>query len=187
MRHPHSTAIWMTALSAATVTACIVAYVSGENSRSLVLIAAQAAATIGAVSLLVSVLVASFLTRLNLAFRSSPAGQGDGAACLDRRREVLDERLNIDEPRLCSQYMIPCTCWSLCGGSGDENCDSGAMSPGVRRLIRIRSQRSDANDLRVVHRKGRDSCSFRFGSSFARSVSPVGVAPNFSDSGVARR
>jgi hypothetical protein len=187
MRYPHCTATWTAALSAAIGTGCIVTFLYGENPRSLVRIAAEAAAAIGVVSLLVGLLVVYFLTWMNLAFRSSPAGQGDGAACLHRRREVLNERLNIDEPRLCSQYMIPCTCWSLCGGSGDEDCVSGAMSPGARELLRIRSPRSDANELRVVHRNGMDSCPFRFGSPHARSVSPDGVAPSSSDLGMAPR
>jgi hypothetical protein len=187
MRYPHGNATWMVALSAATVTVCIVAFLAGENSRSLVLIAAEAAATIGVVSLLVSVLVDNFLERLNLALRRSPAGQGADAACLRRRRDVLDERLDVDEPRLCSQYMISCTCWSFCGGSGNEICASGAMSPEARKPFRIRSPRSEANDLRVVHRNGMDSCPFRFGSPFARSVSLDGVPPNSFDSGMAPR
>jgi len=123
MRYLHSTATWTAALSAATGTGCIVALLFGANPRSYLLIAAEAAAMIGVVSVLVSVFVHYLLARrqppIKLSLWGAPGNQpaGDGVACIRKRREVLDERLNIDEPRLCSQYMIPCTAWSFCAAS----------------------------------------------------------------------
>ena len=191
MRELHRTATWTAALSAATGTGCIVAFFSGANPRTYVLIAAEAAATIGVLSLLLSVLVVYLLTRArsgtNPAVRSSPACQADGAACSHKRREVLDERLKIDEPRQCSQHIIPCTCWSLCAGSEGERSVGEGTSPAARKPIGVRNVLFEAKELPAVHRNGMDNCPFRFASPLARSVSPDGVAPNSSDYGKATR
>ena len=173
MRNLHRIAIWTAALSAATAAGWIVAFLSGANPRSHVMIAAEAAATIGVVSLLLSVLVACFpaLRRsgINLALWGSRGDQqaGDGVACLRKRGEVLDQRLNIDEPRLCSQYMIPCTSWSFCAGSEGKSSVGEGTSPAAQKLIRVRNILSEAKGLPVVHRNGMDSCPFRFASPYA--------------------
>jgi len=193
MRYLHSTATWTAALSAAMGTGCIVALLSVTNPRSYYLIAAEAAATIGVVLLLVSVFVLYLLKwrqpRIKLSLWGSPGNQpaGDGVACIRKRREVLDERLNIDEPRLCSQYMIPCTAWSFCAGSEVKSFVGEGTSPSAQKLTRVRNLLSEAKDLPVVHRNGMDRCPFRFASPLARTVSADGVAPNSSDSGTATR
>jgi hypothetical protein len=114
MRFLCGIAILTAALSAALATGCIDAFLSGVNARAQILIAAEAAATIGVVSLLVGVLAVYLLmrqqARTRLALRGARDAAGDGVACMHKRREVLDRRLNIDEPRLCSQYMFRCTC-----------------------------------------------------------------------------
>jgi hypothetical protein len=194
MHYLNSTATWTAALFAATGgIGYIVAFLSGTNPRSYVLIAAEAAATIGVVALLVSVIVVFFLTRresgVNQTLRGSPGDQpaGDRVACLRKRREVLDERLNIDEPRLCSQYMIPCTSWSFCAGSDGEGSGREGTSPAAQKLVHVHNLLSETKDLPVVHRNGMDSCPFRFTSPLARSVSLDGVASNSSDFGTAPR
>jgi hypothetical protein len=200
MRTRHSIALGTAALSAATATGCTVALLSGANPRSHVLIAAEAVATIGVVSLLVGMLVAYLLTRRQS--RLKPALQGahdrlpadDCAACLHKRREVLDERLNIDEPRLCSQYMIRCTCWSFCAGSEGqssiaeaERCVAESASPAAQELIRMRNRLVQAKVLPLLHRNGMDNCPFRFTSPYARSAPADDLAPDSPESGTAAR
>lgn len=193
MRYLHSTATWTATLSAATGTGCIVALLSGVNPRSYFLIAAEAAATIGLVSLLVSVFVLYLLTRRQPRIKLSLWGAlgnqptGVGVACIRKRREVLDERLNIDEPRLCSQYMIPCTAWSFCAGSEVKSFVWEGTSPAAQKRNRVCSLLSEAKGLPVVHRNGKDRCPFRFASPLARSVPTNRVAPQSSDSGTATR
>jgi hypothetical protein len=63
MRKPHGIAIWTAVLAIATATGCIVAFPSGANPQSHVLIGAEGAATIGVVSLLLGVLVVYLLAR----------------------------------------------------------------------------------------------------------------------------
>jgi hypothetical protein len=184
MRKSHNIATWTALLSIVTATGCIVAFPPGANPQSHVLIGAEAAATIGVVSLLLSVLVACFpaLRRsgINLALWGSRGDQqaGDGVACLRKRREVLNQRLNIDEPRLCSQYMIPCTSWSFCGGSKDKSSAGEGTSPAAPELVHVRNLPSEAKGLPVVHRNGMDNCPFRFASLCAGSASADCVAPN---------
>ncbi len=205
MRTRHSIALGTAALSAAAATGSVVAVLSGASSRSHVLIATEAVATIGVVSLLVGMLAAHLLTRrqsrLKPALRGAPGNPpaDDCAACLHKRREVLDERLNIDEPRLCSQYMIRCTCWSFCAGSEDqrsegqrsiagaERCLAESTSPAAQELIRMRNRLVQANVLPLVHRNGMDNCPFRFTSPYARSAPADGLAPDSSASGTATR
>jgi hypothetical protein len=173
MRYRHRIAILTAALSAAIATGCIAAFLSGANPRSHVLIGAEVAATIGVVSLLVSVLVAYLLMRrqprIKLTQRSAPdkLPASDCIACLDKRREVLDQRLNIDEPRLCSQYMIVCTSWSFCAGSDGQSSAGEDTTPAAPELIRERNLLSQAKGLPVVHRNGMYNCPFRFASPYA--------------------
>jgi hypothetical protein len=193
MHYLYSTATWTAALSAATGTGCIVALLSGANPRSYFLIAAEAAATIGLVSLLVSVFFLYLLTRRQPQIKLSLWGAlgnqsaGDGVACIRKRREVLDERLNIDEPRLCSQYMISCTAWSFCAESEIKSFVWEGTSPAARERNRVCNLVSEAKGLPVVHRIGKDRCPFRFASPLARLVRVDGGAQNFSNSGTATR
>ena len=193
MRYLRRTATWTSVLFAMTVTGCILTFLSEANPRSDVLVAVEAAATIGVISLLVSALVVFFLTLrrpgINQVIPGSPGDQlaEDDAASLRKRREVLDGRLNIDEPRHCSQFMIPCTCWSFCAGSEGKNPVWEGTSPAVQKSIRVRKLLSEATDMQVVYRNGADSCPFRFASPLARSVSANGVASNSSDFGTAPR
>jgi hypothetical protein len=177
MRYLHSVAIWTAALFAALATGRIVALLSGADARAHVLISAEAAATTGAATLLLSVLVVYLLTlrqpRLKLtpwgATRKLPAG--DCAASFHKRREVLEQRLNVDEPRLCSQYMIACTAWSFCAGSELKGSAREGTPAQAQKLIRMFELPPQAQGLPLVHRSGMDSCPFRFASPCARSAS----------------
>ena len=88
----------------------------------------------------------------------NPGLAGAAAASLEKRLEVLDKRLDVDEPRLCSQYHVACTCWSFCGGAEEKAGAAEATSPA--------SGPPAINDagLPVVQRSGMDSCPFRYGS-----------------------
>ena len=137
-------------------------------------IAAEAAFGIGLASLLAGVLVVYLVIRrqskINPALMHSPGDRpyGDGIASLQKRREVLAERLDIDKPHVCSQYMIPCTSWSFCASSADKNPDGKGAPPTVQRLVPMRDLLSKVNGLPVVHRSGMDDCQFRFTAPFAR-------------------
>ena len=174
MRYLHSIANWTAALCAASGVACIFAYMSVTGSRTYALIAAEAAATIGVVSLLVSVLTVYLLMRRQSAVISVP-GRASGerwhseSTARDRaRREVLSGRLDIDEPQVCSQYMITCTCWSFCAGSDGETPPCVEPLSAAKKAVPMRNLLSKVNGLPVVRRNGKDSCPFRFTSPFAR-------------------
>ena len=179
MRYLHDAATWVAALSVATGIACIIAFLYGTNPQSDALTTAEAAAAIGGISLLVSILVVNFPTQRR-------AGPGDslderqagyGEVSWYKRRELLVERLNIDEPRLCSQYIIPCTCWSFCAESNVIGSAGNGESPAVQKNSLPASPLSAAHCLRVVHRDGMDSCQFRFASPLARPVPNDGAMP----------
>ena len=184
IRYLHSIANWTAAVCATLGIACVFAYTSAANSRSYVLIAAEAAATIGVAALLVSVLVVYLLIRRQstiIAASSSTPGDrsaGDCVACGHERREVLNDRLDIDEPRVCSQYMIACTCWSFCAGSKHENAPCAETLAAAGRTVPMRNLLSKVNGLPVVRRNGMDNCPFRFASPFARLGRADGDVPN---------
>jgi hypothetical protein len=177
MRYLHSVAIWTAALFAALATGRIVALLSGADARAQVLISAEAAATTGAASLLLSVLVVYLLTRRQPRLKLAPWGAtrklpaGDCDAGFHKRREVLEQRLNVDEPRLCSQYMIACTAWSFCAGSEGKDSAGEGTPAQAQKLIRVFELPPQAQGLPLVHRNGMDNCPFRFASPCARSSS----------------
>ena len=161
---------WTAALCAVTAAGSIVAFLCGANPRSYMLIAAEAVATMGVFSLLSSVLAAEFLARRRTAgdlavwASSDQPRSADCAACLSKRREVLDQRLNVDAPHLCSQYGVACTCWSFCASvedAGKRSAAEGAASPALA-PERARTLSREAQGLPLVHRSGMDNCQFRF-------------------------
>ena len=193
MRYLLSIAIWTAALCAATAAERIIAFLSGANPQSQSLIAAEAAATIGVVSLLLSVLVLYALARRQPRLKLAPWGAdgdlpaGDWVARLHKRREVLDERLNIDAARLCSEHMVACTCWSFCAGSKGKGAVGEDTSPAAEKIIRVRDLLPQTQALPLVHRNGMDSCPFRFASPYAHRAPAAGVALNSFESGTATR
>jgi len=163
---------WIAAFSAAAATGCIVALLFGANPRSYVLLAIEAAATLGVAGLLFSVLVSRLLelwrtrNKLTLWISAGVQEAGDRFASLRKRLEVLESRLDVDEPHLCSQYSLACTCWSFCGGLPRNKAllEAPVLAP-VRMPLRAGQALSEVRFLPVVHRKGMDSCPFRFESS----------------------
>ena len=73
--------------------------------------------------------------------RDVVAPSGLDETSIDARQQVLDQRLDIDEPRLCTQAKKPCTMWSLCGSEAATG--AGAAQPIV--LLR-RSEMPQAKD-----------------------------------------
>jgi hypothetical protein len=191
MRYLLGIAIWTAALSAATATARIVAFLSGADPLAPILSVAEVAAIVGVALLLLGAFAVYLLTQRQL--KLAPWGvrgdlpAGDWAACLHRRREVLDQRLRIDEPHLCSQYLIACTCWSFCAGSKGKGALGEDTSPAPGRIIRVCDLLPQTQALPLVQRNGMDSCPFRFASPFARRVPAYAVALNSFESGTAAR
>ena len=170
------------ALCAVTAAGSIVAILCGVNPRSYVLIAAETTAVMGVLSLLSSVLAVEFLARrraardLGMWVSSDQPRSVDCAACLSKRREVLDRRLNVDAPHLCSQYGVACTCWSFCASAKDTSkrsdeagASSPAQTPGLTRKLP-----PEVRGLPVVHRNGMDNCHFRFVPLFAAADARAG-------------
>lgn len=95
--------------------------------------------------------------------RDTPADLVALRASMRKRREVLDARLAIDEPHLCSQYLIVCTCWCFCESKARHSARDFA------------SFKSEA--MPVVYRSGMDSCPFRFAGHASPPVPVDGTAP----------
>ena len=161
---------WAAALCAVAATVSIVAILCGASPRSYVLIAAEAVATMGVFSLLSSVLAVEFLARRRTArdlamwVSTDQPRSVDCAACLSKRREVLDRRLNVDAPHLCSQYGVACTCWSFCASAGrtGERSPAAGASSRAQTPERARAVSPEAQGLPLVYRSGMDNCQFRF-------------------------
>lgn len=193
VRVPRRFGLSPAALCAAAIAGCVVAVLGAANARSYGQSETAAAAAIAAAALLVSVLVAILMARRKsraeaALWRSAGEQQaGDEAASLRRRRAILEQRLHVDAPHLCSQYAIPCTCWSFCASTqensaADENELAAGQAP-----ARVRKLAAAAQGLPLVHRSGMDSCPFRFASLGAPSASADDAAPDFPAAGAARR
>ena len=188
MRYLFSIAIWTASLSAATATARIVAFLSGVDPLAQILRVAEGAALAG-----LALLLAAFAVRLLTRRRLKPAPWGtpghlpaaDWVSCFHQRREVLDQRLKIDEPHLCSQHLIACTCWSFCAGSNANAAAAGDTAPASECIIRVRKLLPQTRALPLVHRIGMDSCPFRFASPFSRRAPAYAVVLNSIESGAA--
>jgi hypothetical protein len=146
-------ALWGTALVAVFVTD------SSPHQYSYSLTGASVAAMLSVASLVLSLFTLCRAAEKNLqvltrrAQDSSPERQGAGEASM-LRSVVLNERLDIDPPHLCSQYAVACTCWSLCG--------AGPEKDGVARP-------ADAA-MPIVHRSGKNDCPLRFAAAAARQA-----------------
>jgi hypothetical protein len=140
-------------------TGLIVLFVFGQGPRASLTTEAAVAAAMSIVLLLLSVLVAQPFAAgwfgRSRAHRSRRCGQcnSETVCSARKRREVLESRLHIDSPRVCSQHVIVCTCWSLCGSVPPEEKIFG------------RDTRSEAGMLLSVRREGKDDCPFRFSAS----------------------
>jgi len=177
MRGLHTSAIWTAGLSALTGTGFVAAFLSSRNPQPYLLTVAAIAATIGLVSLLISVVMVDvlagrqFKSEVHLAQAGLPGNESarGEAAHFQERLQVLNKRLDIDEPRLCSQYLIPCTCWSFCAVSPNrDSIPCGPLRP-AQELRLVEGPVAEQNGLPIVCRTGKDNCPFRFASSAART------------------
>ena len=138
MRYPEKIAMGIALFSALCGTAFIAVSVFGRGPHESLMTEGAVAAAMSVLSLLVSVLLVNPL--------SKPPG---------RRRELLQTRLHIDPPRVCSQHAVACTCWSLCGGPPESLPPLGEDGSG-------RQSSSEAGRVLSVRRRGADDCPFRF-------------------------
>lgn len=82
------------------------------------------------------------------------------------RRELLNERFQIDEPRICSKREMPCTCWSFCGGDPDLNADPNVVKSPVKiaslKHISMLGEKAEfeVDSLPVVNRSHVTDCPF---------------------------
>jgi len=186
--------IWTAGLSAATAMGCVVAPLGGVSPRSYLLFTAETAAAISVASLLLGVLLAWFVRRRQAGIkRTMPSPDRkvqqhvDPAGCMRKRREVLDQRLAVDDPRLCSQYTIACTCWSFCADSASRRAVGNSDSSAVPAIDLERIPQAQGKGLPIVQRSGMDNCPFRFAAHIAGSVRADRVKLKSSDTGTAAR
>lgn len=178
MRGLQATAIWTAGLCALAGTGFIAAFLTGGNPQQHILTAAALTAAIGLVSLLIGVAIVHvfagrrFESRMYLLQPCFPGNEHAKreAAGFRERLQTLKKRLDIDEPHLCSQYMIPCTCWSFCAGSPDRKSVSAATSPARQQFRSLQDPDADQNGLPIVWRTGRGDCAFRFTSAATQPV-----------------
>lgn len=87
-------------------------------------------------------------------------GEGQEWAELNIRREILDDRLQVDEPRICSARGTPCTCWSFCGGDPDLNKTHHIAAPSnAAEAANVQPHRNDAA-IAVIDRSKVTDCPF---------------------------
>jgi len=166
MRTVHRAAIRIATLCAAIGATCIVALLCGANWQAPILVAANVAVAIAVGAIFASVLALVHSTRQwpGTNWASANARAHEGADSSRWRRAVLEHRLDVDEPRLCSQYAMRCTCWSFCGGTANERLAARATVPGEQQPDSRSSPRSQAHSLPIVRRSGMHNCPFRFKS-----------------------
>ena len=119
---------WIAALSALVGTALVLILLYSAKNQTYLLTGMESTALIGMAALILNVLL-DLIKRdhqLHAIQTNSPASRQamveSEEASIALRRKVIDERLQIDDPRLCSEKKIFCTCWSFCGG--DTGLDS---------------------------------------------------------------
>lgn len=170
MRCLHSAANWTAAISTSAAAGCILVFLASANPPPYMLAAAETAAAIGMLALLLSLLALQLSVWRRIRGHPPPrrslarARAGTLDPDLHRRLEVLDRRLDIDESRLCTQYRIPCTCWSLCAGSEDRRRAAEGAAPAAPEGLRLNHALAEEADAPPVHRSGMDDCPFRFAS-----------------------
>lgn len=173
MRGLQATAIWTAGLCALASTGLIAPFLSSGNAQPYILTAAALAAATGLVSLLIGVAMVHLFAGRRFesgTYLMQPCFPVDEqaereAARLRERQQILEKRLDIDDARLCSQYMIPCTCWSFCAGSPDRNFSSAATSPATHRHRSLQNPDAEQDGLPIVYRTAREDCPFRFASA----------------------
>lgn len=81
-------------------------------------------------------------------------------AKIAHRRELLDKRLQIDKPRLCSKRNFLCTCWSFCGGDPDLNSTQDATGHASQKSVQISDDEAEINQPSTIDRSKVTDCPF---------------------------
>jgi hypothetical protein len=146
------------ALSALCGTFLVAVMLAGSVPQYYFLTAASVAASISVAALLLNLFAVCQAAGTQLrTLRQTPgacATQEEAVDAMQVRGAVLNERLHIDPPSVCSQYQVPCTLWSLCGAPPAS--DSMAKE-GVKVIP-------------IVHRSGKSDCPLRFAAAAARPL-----------------
>lgn len=147
MRHKDDLPMSLSLACAIIGTGFVAVFVLGNSAHASLMSAAAVAAGIG-VLLLACGLVVARPRNVGTCAGTCSASEPGGSR---KRREVLEFRLHVDPPRVCSQHAVACTCWSMCGSVPPEDRQG-------RKLVQY--------DLPLsVRRIGKDDCPFRFRGS----------------------
>lgn len=164
--------IWLAAAFAIAGTISIAAYLLLWKPAGYLLPGAALAALCSVVSLLAGVISVSMepvsRRRSGASRTSSAAAEAitDSAlsAQFQQRREVLSERLNIDEPQFCSQAQATCTAWSFCGTAPDARAlVTSPTTPEAQGGAAPQESPSTATPSRVLHRTGKPAACLALG------------------------
>ena len=160
MTRIRKTMLWMATLCAAIGVAFIVAFLQSRQPHGDLLVDATLAASLAAAALFASVVFVCLDSLRRPQTRApslNPPTVGRAAAApvpvhalLQERQDVLQERLHVDEARVCSQAQAPCTCWSFCGSDTESPAGASPLPAGA-------VQTSPAKP-RTVQRSGIANC-----------------------------
>ena len=177
MRSLQNGAVWVAASSATLGASCVIWYLSVENPKSHALVAAQAAAALGVAAIVLCALMALFQERRH-SYRgligNALRGGSAGSDCTDgmiKRRELLRQRLEVDEPKKCAEHPVQCTCWSFCAGAEDMRSALAEKLPEGLRPDSGQSFSLEAPRLSARPRDAMDTCPHRYASPLASSRS----------------
>ena len=152
MVHVQKATLWLAAIFACIGTACIAVYLTIRKPEGYLLLGAAIAAAFSAVSLFVGVIFVCIesarhkrLAVQRVVPSPEPVSNSAVAEQIKQRQQVLGERLNIDEPRFCSQAKAPCTAWSFCGSVPDTAIEKTATH------IEERESQNSVSSQTTVH------------------------------------
>ena len=167
--------LWLAALFALAGIACVMAFLLQQKTDGDLLHQATMATFFSTASLLLG--VTFICARSSRQLRTSRlvigaaelASRVSYVSVLEQfryRHALLGERLKIDEPRLCTQTMKPCTAWSFCGSVPDES--AAATNGNEDGLVADVAQKPVAatQPLKIIRRTG------------GKPVSCLGEAPD---------
>lgn len=123
--------LWIAALCALTGTILVLSFLDATENQAYLLDGMEVAALMSMAALTVN-LALNLIERDEelYADAAAPAEESGDAAAASLRRDEIDKRLQIDEPRLCLEKKMFCTWWSFCGG--DSGLGSVPSTPEFR-------------------------------------------------------
>lgn len=115
--------LWIAAISAVVGTGLVLIFLYSTEKPSYLLDGMEFTAVASILALVLNIVLILMDREQQLqpvpsktdALAGQPMEKKNDETTAIKRRQVLDERLQIDEPRLCSKNRV-CTCWSFCGG-----------------------------------------------------------------------